>query len=354
MRLVKLAWAALLLSSVLSGCSSTEPRGPVAIDEVLGNYQRGTPGEKLDLPFLIRVTDIRGAAVDDVNVRWTVTSGDGVIDGLWEDCSPLEGVQRGNPATPVSVRTNADGLAWISFEPLWFGPITVQADVGGVDVPVVFNVDGSDADATLSMVAGDGQEGETGVQLMDGFVARLTNGRGDPVPDVGVSWQVASGGGGLSASYAECFDQETDPVTVTARTLADGRTGSAHNGMRFTPRVYGINSVVATVFGVQGSPLTFTIDANVQVIFLWGTESPFEPGFYPSDVTVPIGATVEFENGSEAAHIMSTSVPTGGSSFDSGMLSGSARFRFVPDAAGTWEYVDQVSGLGGALRAQSP
>lgn len=353
MRLLKLGWAALLFSSAQFGCSPTEPRGPVAIDEVLGNYQRGTVGEKLDLPLMVRVTDIRGAAVDDVDVSWSVTSGDGVINGLWDDCSPLPGAQRGNPVTPVSVRTNADGLAWALFEPLWFGPITVQADVGGLDVPVVFDIDGSDAGAALSMVAGDGQQGETGAQLMDGFVARLTNGRGDPVPDVGIRWQVVSGGGRLFASYAECSDRETDPETVTARTV-DGRTGSAHNGMRFTPEVYGINTVAATVFGVQGSPLTFTISATVQVIRLWGTESPFEPGFYPPEVTVPIGATVEFESGAETAHITSTSAPTGGSSFDSGMLAGSTRFRFIPDVAGTWEYVDQVSGLRGTLRAETP
>jgi hypothetical protein len=70
-----------------------------------------------------------------------------------------------------------------------------------------------------------------------------------------------------------------------------------------------------------------------------------------SDVTVPIGAPVEWVNWLESARIMSTSAPPGGASFDSGELSQGERFEFVPDVAGTWEYVDPVSGATGTLTA---
>lgn len=49
------------------------------------------------------------------------------------------------------------------------------------------------------------------------------------------------------------------------------------------------------------------------------------------------------------AHIRSTSTPAGGASFDSGSLTEGERFLFVPGVAGTWEYVDQVSGATGTL-----
>jgi hypothetical protein len=50
--------------------------------------------------------------------------------------------------------------------------------------------------------------------------------------------------------------------------------------------------------------------------------------------------------------ITATSVPEGGAPFDSGTLSGSSRFRFVPTVAGTWQYRDTISGLAATLRAK--
>lgn len=40
----------------------------------------------------------------------------------------------------------------------------------------------------------------------------------------------------------------------------------------------------------------------------------------------------------------SSTTPPGGAPFDSGTLEAGARFQFVPDVAGTWEYFDRILG----------
>jgi hypothetical protein len=48
---------------------------------------------------------------------------------------------------------------------------------------------------------------------------------------------------------------------------------------------------------------------------------------------------------------VSTSTPSGGMAFDSGDLTSLETFQFVPNVAGTWNFVDEVSGAEGSLTA---
>jgi hypothetical protein len=132
--------------------------------------------------------------------------------------------------------------------------------------------------------------------------------------------------------------------------------------MAFQPTAIGRSTVTAEVVGSQDAPVTFTTDASVIVIEFWfgiwgvGFISPC-PGF-SKDVTVPVGATVEWNAPAEDERfpmtytVTSTSTPAGGMAFDSGTLKPKQRFRFVPAVAGTWEYVDRVTGLTGSLTAR--
>jgi hypothetical protein len=72
-----------------------------------------------------------------------------------------------------------------------------------------------------------------------------------------------------------------------------------------------------------------------------------------SDAAAPVGGVVEFWNRESTARIVSTSSPAGATSFDSGSLRLDERFQFVPDVAGTWEFVDEVSGARGTLTARA-
>lgn len=339
----------LALMAVLSGCGSTEPSVKArTLELVFGNEQSGVVGEPLDLPLLVRVTDRDGRPLPDVDVRWQLVAGDGVMNGRWDDCdldSP-GGPVPGDPTNPVTVRSDSLGYAWVSVVPLWFGIVWVQAEVDGSNDRATFRVDASDPDATLAVVSGDGQKAEfTGDQLGENFVVRLSDGRGDPVSDVAVRWEVTSGGGTLRLEYG-C--ERVDNGTVLARTWPDGSTGERYRGALFVPRAFGTSTVAASVSGVGGSPVTFTVEAEVQLI--WLSNPYIGSGFSPAEVTLPLGAPIRFTNAeSGPARIASTSVPSDGTPFDSGPLEFNQNFDLVLDAVGVWEYEDRETGATGRV-----
>lgn len=351
MRTLLTRWLLLPLGLALPACGDNgvgdnlEPGTQAAIAMVLGDNQIGKAGRELALPLVVRVTDVRGDAVPNIPVSWSVTSGEGVLQGLWEDCDP-SGDQRGDPLPTASTSTNADGIAWVTFMPTAFALTTVAAAPAGFKgPPVIFTTDSRDPGATLSIVSGNDQEGNANEWLGEPLMARVTDGQGNGVAHVAVSWQVVSGAGGL-AGYG--CSRVTNPASTIVRTGADGLTWIPDVGVSFYPRAFGISTIAATAAGVQGSPVTFTVNATVMSIHLIPADW-FPAGFYPSGVTVPVGARVEFVNWFPMARITSTSVPTGGVPFDSGTLAYEGRFQFVPGVAGTWGFTDQVSGLTGSL-----
>jgi hypothetical protein len=192
--------------------------------------------------------------------------------------------------------------------------------------------------AAIAAVSGNDRVGKAGEYLQLPLAVRVTDPWGEGVRHVHVFWQVTSGAGRFSARPAS----RTDP------------DGTAE--MRFMPTAAGTGTVAAEVAGLQGSPVTFSISVPVVVIRLtdwldFGLRvDPFFSGPEgSSDVTVPMGTTVEWSVNVETAQIVSTSEPAGGEPFDSGALADGERFQFVPGVAGTWEVEDQVSGATGTV-----
>lgn len=110
-------------------------------------------------------------------MTYSVTSGDGAFDLFGAELDPCIAM-----FLTEEVETDADGYAWVSFSPLAFGSTTVAAEVSGLeDQALTFTVDATDPGASLSLVSGDNQEGDTHEQLTEAFVARLTNGLDDPI-----------------------------------------------------------------------------------------------------------------------------------------------------------------------------
>jgi plastocyanin len=61
------------------------------------------------------------------------------------------------------------------------------------------------------------------------------------------------------------------------------------------------------------------------------------------DVTIPLGASVEWVNLDSVSHTAtSDDVPAGGNAFDSGLLSLNETFVFTPNVTGTWVYHCEV------------
>ena len=94
----------------------------------------------------------------------------------------------------------------------------------------------------------------------------------------------------------------------------------------------------------------------------WVTEDGLEGEIFAepqtvSSITARVGGRLEWLNQSQVppqtAHIVSTSHPTDGAAFDSGLLEYLDSFTFVPDVEGSWEFVDLVSGVTGTLIVDS-
>jgi hypothetical protein len=97
--------------------------------------------------------------------------------------------------------------------------------------------------AAIDMAGGDGQSAPVGAQLPNPLVVEVTDDAGDPVSGVTVQW-TAPGGGQVTPASSE--------------TGADGRASSA----RTLGNTVGQQATVATVSGLQGSPVTFTATAT--------------------------------------------------------------------------------------------
>lgn len=341
------AMRSILLTGVLFACSDSTGPSQVEFTVISGDNQPGKAGQELSESFVVRVSDRLGRGIRDVVVGWTVTSGEGVLNGLWKECA---GSEYSSPVAKTWVRTDSDGFARMSFMPTVFDHVTVVAAAGeGLGPQVTFRTDATDPGATLAIVSGDGQERTAAYAMIDGeaFVAQVRDGEGNPVSHVPVTWSVASGEGWLANWFPPCSDE---PVTRT------GNYGDGATYMEFVPTVFGMSTVSAAVAGAQGSPVTFTVDATLLVINFgfdyWSGENYFTGPKLTSAVTVPVGAVVEFRNFNPAARIRSTVTPPGGASLDSGPLSEGERFQFVPEVAGTWKLVDENSGATGSLTAQ--
>jgi hypothetical protein len=54
------------------------------------------------------------------------------------------------------------------------------------------------------------------------------------------------------------------------------------------------------------------------------------------------------------ARFKSTSVPAGGTPFDSGVIHAGDTFEFKPDAVGNWNFTDVINGGSGTLIVRPP
>ena len=201
-------------------------------------------------------------------------------------------------------------------------------------------------------MSGNNQVAKAGELLAEPLVVRVTDVDGDAVSDVIVEFRVTSGAG----AFAERCHGGTQDLTAMATTDSSGLAE-----IEFQPTVVGRTVVAAQIPGSRDGSISFVVDANILVIEFWA--GIWNVGFigpcpYSSDVTVPVGTTVEWRVPVEDDRypitytVTSTSTPRGATGFDSGSLTHRDRFRFVPAVAGTWGYRDRLTGLTGTVTSK--
>jgi hypothetical protein len=346
------------------------PVEPFVVELVSGDGQSGQAGHELAEPLVVRVRNALGAPVPGLAVLWSVPVDAGLIDGRV--------MHRCYGPVPLSVLTDADGIAQVSFTPTAAGPMEVKAHIAGsAGLPVTFSSDATPLSLTpVSGTRREGKAGESIAALAAGgtLKALATDDAGSPVTAVPVTWRLTAGQGRLVAIYDDC---EFDGAPHAAmRTAPEGHGFDEPSGtydlhglsvVNFTPMAVGPHQIVATIGGPDAplsTPLlVFEIDVTALLISLVPHYFTGDTRFFAPDaasntiaplgsVAVPVGTAIEWINYLPTAHITSVTTPPGGAAFDSGVLGEGDGFQFVPGVAGAWEFVDAVSGATGTLIAE--
>ena len=172
---------------------------PAHIEIVSGNGQQARVSSPLD-SLIVKVSDSQRRPVAGVTVDFV----------LVED--------QGGSLSPASAVTDGEGLAGtrITLGPR-VGPLTGEARVHQVEgIAVGFSANAVPADANvLTLVSGNDQSAPVGTELPDSLVVAVTDGFGNPVSGVTVTWE-APGGGTVSEASTVTGD---DGQTFVTRTL---------------------------------------------------------------------------------------------------------------------------------------
>lgn len=202
------------------------PATPTRLIKVSGDGQSAPAGFPLADSLVVKLVDQNGNGVGGRPVTWVVGGGEGSVD-------------------PVNSTTTPQGLAVTRWTmPAATGVYSIDAVFSGVD-PVGFTGTAtSDVPTTIELVSGDHQSASVGGQLPAPLKVKVTDGNGNPVENVAVTW-TANGGGSVGATSTGTDAQGIAEVT---RTLG------------VTPGTY---TTTAEVAGLSGSPITFTSTATV-------------------------------------------------------------------------------------------
>jgi hypothetical protein len=206
--------------------TATGTTGPAEIIQIsAGNNQTATVGTPVAVNPSVLVTDGCGNPVSGITTTWAVTAGGGSTIG-------------GNTTTDVN------GLAtvgWILGSTAGTNTLTVTR-VGLTGSPLTFSATGVTGSANnIAVNAGNNQSATIGTTVPVDPSVIVTDGSGNPVQGVQVTFAVASGGG-----------------SATGLTPTTNASGIATVGSWSLGTTAGTNTLTATSPGLNGSPVTFT------------------------------------------------------------------------------------------------
>ncbi|MFL5580803.1 MAG: beta strand repeat-containing protein [Gemmatimonadaceae bacterium] len=265
--------SAASLPNVTFGATGT-PGPPAAIAIAAGDAQSAQVGSAVATAPAVRVRDAFGNAVAGVPVTFAVASGGGSVTGA------------------ASV-TNASGVATVGSWTLGptAGPNALAASSSALPGTVVsFNATGTRAAASvMTAVAGDAQSATAGSAVAIPPAVRVADAFGNPVPDVPVTFAVASGGGSVTGAAA--ITNASGVATAGSWTL--GATAGANS---LTASAAGVPAVTFRATGTPGAPASLAKRAGDGQTAAVGSTLPIAPSVIVRDAHAnPVaGATVRF------------------------------------------------------------
>jgi adhesin/invasin len=258
-----------------------------------GNNQAATVGTPLAVNPSVLVTDACGNPVPGITTTWQVTAGGGSTIG-------------GNTTT------DASGLAtvgWILGSTAGTNTLTVTR-AGLTGSPVTFTATGVTGSAnTIAVNAGNNQSATIGTAVAIDPSVIVTDGSGNPVSGVQVSFAVASGGG--SASGLTQTTNANGIATVSNWTLG---TVAGTNTLTATSTGLIGSPVIFTATGTTGAPSTITINGGNNQTAGVGATLPVNPSVLVRDIggnPVP-GVSVTFAVTSGGGSITGAAATTDG------------------------------------------
>jgi uncharacterized protein (TIGR03437 family) len=215
------------------------PGVPSQIQIVQGNNQSGSPGQRLPVALLARVTDPGGVRLAGVPVTWSVLTPNSVV--------------LSNESTVTDLNGDASATATLGNIA---GPLQVTVKAGTLTATFLLNVVVSSAG--IVKVSGDAQNTPINAAFPAPIVVEVVDANQNPVPGVQVTFQVVSGSAVLGTPIAVADATGQAGTTVTAGATPGAVTISATaNGF--------IVNFTLTVNGIGPTNITFANGASFQV-----------------------------------------------------------------------------------------
>jgi adhesin/invasin len=254
----------------------------LAIANASSQGQTGIAGQAVAIPPSVKVTDSHGNGVQNVSVTFAVATGGGSVTG-------------------GSATTDASGIATVGSWTLGSaaGPNTLTATSGSLSgSPITFSATGvAGVAGAITIVDGNGQSAVAGANVAVAPSVKVTDGNGNPVAGITVTFTVSGGGG-----------------SVTGATPATNALGVATVGSWKLGTAAGPNTLTAAVLGLAPATFSATGTAGAAALIASNTGNNQTANVGSAVSTAPSVKVTDTNGNAVAGAGVTFSVTTGGGS----------------------------------------
>jgi adhesin/invasin len=263
-----------------------EPGPPAAVEVSAGASQTAVAGSNVPVAPAVLVTDAFDNPVPSVQVLFSVTDGGGSITG-------------------ATTATGADGVATVGSWTLGAvaGANELTATPTGLTGVTISATGVPGAAAALEINAGDGQSAVAGAAVAVPPSVIVRDALGNGVPDIDVTFAVASGGGSISGAA-----QTTDANGVAAVGSWTLGTTAGTNTLEVTSGAVS-GTVTITATGISGAAVAIQLEGgDAQTDTVAATLAPYQVKVVDVNGNGVAGVTVSWGVTGGGGSIPSTSV----------------------------------------------